>query len=49
MNQKQAELLAKAVGGDAWQSGGGVWVVTLNREDGRLVVFSGEAVCEYAD
>jgi hypothetical protein len=47
MNQKQAELLAKAVGGDAWQSGGGVWVVTLNREDGHLVVFSGEAVCEY--
>jgi hypothetical protein len=49
MEQKQAELLARVVGGDAWQSGGGVWVVTINREDGRVVVFSGEAVCEYED
>ncbi len=43
MNEKQAEMLARAVGGDAWQSGGAIWVVTLNREDGKLVVFSGNA------
>jgi hypothetical protein len=49
MNETQAEALANIVGGEAWQSGGGIWVVTVNRDDGSLVVFSGDAVCEYAD
>jgi hypothetical protein len=49
MHQKQAEMLAKAIGGDAWNSGGDIWLVTLSREDGSLVVFSGDAVCEYKD
>lgn len=47
MNESQAETLAAIMGGEAWQSGGGIWLVTVNREDGRLVVFSGDAVCEY--
>jgi hypothetical protein len=47
MNENQAEALASIVGGEAWQSGGGIWLVTLYREDGKLVVFSGDAVCEY--
>lgn len=47
MTEKQAETLAAIVGGEAWQSGGGVWLVTVNRDDGRLVVFSGDSVCEY--
>ncbi len=49
MNELQAEALATIVGGEAWQSGGRIWLVTLNREDGKLIVFSGDAVCEYAD
>lgn len=47
MTEAQANKLANIVGGEAWQSGGGIWLVTLNREDGALVVFSGDAVCEY--
>lgn len=47
MNQKQAEALVKIVGGEAWNSGGGIWLVTVQRGDGRLIVFSGDAVCEY--
>jgi len=47
MDQKRAEALAAVVGGEAWDSGGGVWLVTVRRADGSLVVFSGEAVCEY--
>jgi len=47
MNEIQAEALAIAIGGEAWQSGGNIWLVTVHRADGALVVFSGDAVCEY--
>lgn len=47
MNQKQAEALAAIIGGEAWQSGGGIWLVTRQRGDGHLIVFSDDAVCEY--
>lgn len=47
MDEKTAEQLAVIVGGEAWQSGGGIYLVTVNRDDGSLVVFSGDAVCEY--
>jgi hypothetical protein len=49
MDEQRAEQLAAAVGGEAWQSGGGMWLVVLERPDGALVVFSGDAVCEYPD
>ena len=47
MDQKTADQLAAIVGGESWQSGGGVHLVTVNRDDGSLVVFSGDAICEY--
>lgn len=47
MDERTAEQLASIVGGEAWQSGGGIWLVTVNRDDGSLVVFSGDAICEY--
>lgn len=47
MDERTAEQLAVIVGGEAWQSGGGIWLVTVNRDDGSLVVFSGDAICEY--
>lgn len=47
MDERTAEQLATIVGGEAWQSGGGIWLVTVNRDDGSLVVFSGDAICEY--
>lgn len=47
MDERSAEQLAAIVGGEAWQSGGGIWLVTVTRDDGSLVVFSGDAVCEY--
>jgi len=47
MDKRTAEQLAVLVGGEAWQSGGGIYLVTVNREDGSLVVFSGDAICEY--
>src|SRR5689334_22075404 len=47
MDERTAEQLAVLVGGEAWQSGGRIWLVTVNRDDGSIVVFSGDAVCEY--
>jgi len=47
MNQQQAYALAKLVGGYTWQSGGGIWLVLLERRDGARVVFSGDVICEY--
>lgn len=48
LNEKTAEQIAKALGGEAWQSGGGIWLVLLRRNDGHLVVISEDAVDEYA-
>jgi len=49
MTEKQARDIAAALGGETWQSGGGVWLVILKRADGRAVAVSEEAVCEYRD
>lgn len=47
MDERTAEQLAAIVGGEAWQSGGGIYLVTVNRDDGSLVVFSADSICEY--
>jgi len=47
MNEEQATAIAKALDGEAWQSGGNIWLVLIHRDDGKLVVISDEIVCEY--
>lgn len=47
MNEEQANTIARALGGETWQSGGDLWLVLINRADGRLVVISDEAIVEY--
>lgn len=47
MSEDQASAVAEALGGEAWQSGGGIWLVVIRRGDGHLVVLSDEVVCEY--
>jgi len=47
MTEQQATAMADALDADAWQSGGGIWVVLKRRSDGRLDVLSDEVVCEY--
>ncbi len=49
MNELQAKQIASALAGEAWQSGGGMWLVLLRQGNGKLVVISDEAVCEYED
>lgn len=48
MNQQQAEALANVFSGEAWDSGGGTWLAAYWRGDGKYIVFSGDAICEYA-
>jgi hypothetical protein len=47
MDEIQAEKMAEILGGEAWQSGGDIWLVLIRRNDGHLVVISDEVVCEY--
>ena len=49
MNEFQAKQVAEALSGEIWQSGGGIWLVLLRQGNGKIVVISDEAVCEYED
>lgn len=49
MSERQAVAVAEALGGEAWHSGGGIWLVKLTSPEGRFVVFSDDLVCEYRD
>lgn len=49
MNEKQATAVAEALEGQAWHSGGGIWLVLLPREDGNIVCISEDMVCLYAN
>jgi len=49
MNEEQANAVADALGGRTWQSGGDIWLVLIDRTDGKLVVVSDEVICEYAN
>lgn len=49
MDVEKAKALAVLLGGEAWHSGGGIWLVQVKREDGSLVVVTEESVSEYAD
>lgn len=48
-NEEQADAVAAALGGETWNSGGGIYLVVLHRSDGKVVAISGEAICVYAD
>jgi len=47
VDEEQATAIADALHGEAWQSGGDIWLVLVHRQDGHLVVISDEAICEY--
>ncbi len=49
LNEVTAPTVATALGGDAWQSGGGIWVIVKRTTDGRVVTITPEVVNEYAD
>jgi hypothetical protein len=49
MNAELAKIVAEALGGVSWNSGGGINLVRIERADGHLVVVSDEVICEYED
>jgi len=44
MTESEAQAVARVLGGDAWNSGGGIELVVIERPDGRVVAVSDEAV-----
>ena len=49
MTESEAKTVARALGGETWNSGGGVHLIVIERSDGRVVAISDEVVCEYPD
>jgi hypothetical protein len=47
MDETKAVKLAKILDGEAWQSGGDIWLVLIRKGDGKLAVISDDAICEY--
>lgn len=47
MKESDATAIARAIGGESWQGGGGIWLVIRRREDGHLVVISEDTINEY--
>jgi hypothetical protein len=47
LTEETAPIAAAALGGDAWQSGGGIWLIVKRCEDGRVATISSEVVKEY--
>ena len=51
MDETKANAMAKLLGGEAYNSGGGIWLVTLTTYASdftpRFTVFSDECICEY--
>ena len=50
LTERTAGLIAHALGGRSWQSGGGTWLVLLNsRHNNHLIAISEDVICAYAD
>lgn len=47
MDESQAEAVAKALRGEAWNSGGGIWLVVFRPINGKVVVLSDEVAKVY--
>jgi len=49
MDEKKASMLAKLLNGRVWNSGGDIYLVLIERQDGKIVAVSDEVICEYKD
>lgn len=47
MEKEKAEVLATLIDGEAWHSGGDIWLVLKRTSDGRVVSISDEVIIEY--
>ena len=47
MDESKANAIAELLGGYAWNSGGGIYLVVVDRADGARVAISDEVICEY--
>ncbi len=47
MNEEQAKMVAGILGGEAYNSGGGCWVVRIFRSNGSMVLISKDVVASW--
>jgi hypothetical protein len=48
MNERTAKEIARELCGEPKQIADGYWAVIIQRDDGRVVLFSNTSACEYA-
>ena len=49
MNERQANAVADALHGTAWQSGGDIWLVMIPNHEGELIVITDDEIGVYRD
>ena len=49
LTESEVQRLAAVLGGDVWDSGGGVELIVIERSDGHVVAVSDDVVSEYPD
>jgi hypothetical protein len=47
MDEDNAQRLAEILGGEIWDSGGGICLVLKHRSDGKIVAISDETISVY--
>ena len=47
MDKQTADQLAVIVGGESWEESDGNYVVSVYRDDGSIIFFSGESIVEF--
>ncbi len=47
MNEEQSKMVADILGGEAYNSGGGCWVVRIFRSNGSMVLISKDVVAAW--
>lgn len=47
MDQNTAQPVARALRGEAWHSGGGIWLVLFHRADDKILAMSDEVIKLY--
>ena len=48
MDKEKATALAELLNGEAWQSGGGIYVVLVRNSLGQVIGITDESICVYA-
>ncbi|QHI69282.1 hypothetical protein [Tichowtungia aerotolerans] len=49
MDEEKANQLAELLNGEAWNSGGGIYIVLVRNSLGQIIGITDESICLYAN